>query len=87
VFGCVTASDLEFILLDDAALNVLVDLVEDGQHGDVGLAGAGRGADEKVFVGVVGRLVDQGLDPVQTRHPLEHQLGDLGKQSESKQKG
>lgn len=73
-----SASDLEFILLDDAAgLQMLADLVKDGQHGDVGLAGASWSADEKVFVGAVGRLEHQGLDPVQTLHPLEHQLPDL----------
>lgn len=56
---------------------MLADLVKDGQHGDVGLAGASWSADEKVFVGAVGRLEHQGLDPVQTLHPLEHQLPDL----------
>ena len=76
-----SASDLEFVLLDDApGLQVLVDLVEHGQHGDVGLAGASRSADEQVLVGVVGRLKHDGLDPVQTLHPLEHQLADLSEQ-------
>lgn len=73
-----SVSDLEFILFDDATrLQVLADLVEDGQHGDVGLAGASWGADEKVFVRVVGGLKNQRLDPVQTLHPFEHQLSDL----------
>lgn len=78
-------SNLEFILLDDAArLQMLVDLMKDGQHSDVGLAGASWSADEKVFVGVVGCLKHHGLDPVQTLHPLEHQLPDLSKQSEGR---
>ena len=75
---CVSVSDLEFILLDDTAgLQVLTDLVKDGQHGDVSLAGASRGADQKVFIGVVGCLKHHGLNPVQTLHPFEHQLPDL----------
>ena len=71
--------NLERVLLEDAAgLHVLPDLVEDAEHGDVGLAGTGGRADQQVLVGVVGRLEHDGLDAVQTLHPLEHQLPDLG---------
>jgi len=70
--------NLELVPLDDPArLHVLSDLAQHGQHGDVGLAGAGRSTDEQVLVGVVGRLEHDGLDAVQTLHPLEHQLPDL----------
>lgn len=65
---------------------MLANLMEDGQHGDVGLAGAGWSTDEKVFVGVVGRLKHQGLDPVQTLHALKNQLPDLSKQSEGRKR-
>ena len=85
VFMCVSLLDLEFVLLDDAAwLQVLADLVKNSQHGDVGLAGASWSADQKVFVGVIGRLKDNGLDPVQTLHPLEHQLPDLREENEGR---
>lgn len=76
---------LELVLLDDAAgLQVLPYLMEDGQHGDVGLPGAGGSADEQVFVGVVGRLEDDGLDPVEPLHPSEHQLCDLPRGEEGR---
>ncbi len=76
---------LEFIFLDDAArLQMLADLVQNSQHGDVGLASAGRSTDKKVFICVVGCLEHHGLDPVQTLHPLEHQLPDLHKHSEGR---
>lgn len=69
---------LELVLFDDATwLQVLPDLVEDSQHGDVGLSGASRRTDEKVLVSVVGCLKNNGLDPVQSLHPFEHQLPNL----------
>lgn len=72
------ATHLELVLPDDpSGLQVLPDLVQDGQHGDVGLPGSSGGADEQVLVGVVGRLEDDGLDPVQTLHPSEDQLSHL----------
>lgn len=72
------ASHLELVLPDEATgLQVLPYLMEDGQHGDVGLAGTSGSADEQVLVGVVGRLEHDGLDPVQPLHPFEHQLSDL----------
>ncbi|MEQ2202009.1 hypothetical protein XENOCAPTIV_022250, partial [Xenoophorus captivus] len=75
-------SDLEFILFDDATrLQVLTDLMQDCQHGDVGLASARWSADQKVFIGFVGRLKHYRLDPVQTLHSLEHQLSDLSMES------
>lgn len=81
-------SDLELVLFDDATrLQVLADLVEDRQHGDVGLPRAGGSADEKVLVGVVGRLKHNGLDPVESLHAFEHQLADLrSKESKKKRK-
>ena len=75
---CVCVTYLELVLLDDPpGLQVLVDHMKHGQHGDVGLAGAGGSADQEVLVGVVGRLKHQRLDPVQTLHALKHQLCDL----------
>lgn len=65
--------NLKLVLLDDATrLQVLTDLVKDSQHGNVGLASTRWSADEKVFIGVIGRLKYHGLDPVQTLHALEH---------------
>ena len=43
---------------------MLFELPENGEHGDVGLAGAGGRADEEIFVGLVGGFVDDGLNPV-----------------------
>lgn len=75
---CKCVSDLEFVFLYHTTwLQVLADLMKDSQHGDVGLAGASWSTDQKVFIGVVGRLKHHGLDPVQTLHSLKHQLPDL----------
>lgn len=74
------ASHLEFIFLNDATgLQVLTDFMENGQHGDVGLASTGWSTDEEVLIGVVGRLEHYGLNPVQALHALEHQLPNLWK--------
>ena len=48
--------NLEFVSLDDSILNVVLDLSEDSEHGDVGLAGSGRGRDEKVLTSTVGHV-------------------------------
>lgn len=63
---------------------MLADLMEDSKHGNVSLAGASRSTYKKIFIGVVGRLIHQGLYPVQTLHPFEHKLADLGKQRMNK---
>ena len=47
---------LELISLDNSTLYVILDLPQDGEHGDVGLAGAGRSRDEQVLTGVVGNI-------------------------------
>ena len=47
---------LELISLDDPALYVILDLPQDGEHRDVGLAGTGRSRDEQVLTGVVGNI-------------------------------
>lgn len=57
-----------------AALDVVLDEREEGEHGNVGLAGARGGADEKVLLAVVGRVEDRGLDAVQLLEVLERQL-------------
>lgn len=83
IFVRVSVSDLEIVLLDDASwLQMVADLVQDRQHGDVGLTSAGRSTDEEVFIGVVGRLKHKRLDSVQTLHPLKHQLSNLNKDKE-----
>ncbi len=63
----VTGVHLELVLAleDVAGADELLDLVDDGQHGDVGLAGAGGCADEQVLVGAVGRLEHHRLDAIQ----------------------
>lgn len=80
-------SHLELVLFDDATwLQVLPDLMEDSQHGDVCLSSASRRTDEKVLVSVVGRLKNNGLDPVQSLHAFEHQLPDLRSKKSRKTK-
>lgn len=75
-----SASDLEFIFLNDATrLQVLADFMKDCQHGDVGLPSTSWSTDQKVLVGVVGCLKHYRLNPVQALHPLENQLPDLCK--------
>lgn len=69
---------LKLVLADDSPrLQVLTDLVEDGEHGDVGFASTGGCADEQVFIGVVSCLEHYRLDSVQPFHALEHQLANL----------
>lgn len=76
-------SHLELVLLYDATgLQVLPYFMKDSQHGDVSLASTGRSTNEEVFVGVVGRLKHDGLDPVQALQAFEHQLSDLHKGEE-----
>lgn len=78
-------SHLELVLFDDATwLQVLPDLVEDSQHGNVGLSSASRRTDEKVLVSVVGCLKNDGLDPVQSLHAFEHQLSNLRSKASKK---
>lgn len=56
---------LKLVLADDSPrLQVLTDLVEDGEHGDVGFASTGGCADEQVFIGVVSCLEHYRLDSV-----------------------
>lgn len=62
---------------DSPGLQVLADLVQDGEHGYVGFAGTGGRADEQVFIGVVSCLEHYRLDSVQLLHALEHQLANL----------
>lgn len=79
-------SHLELVLFDDATwLQVLPDLVEDSQHGDVGFSGASRCTDEKILISVVGRLKNNGLNSVQSLHAFEDQLPNL-RSKESKKK-
>lgn len=80
-------SHLELVFFDDATwLQVLPDLMQDSQHGDVGLSSASRCTDEKVLVSVVGRLKNNGLDPVQPLHAFEHQLPNLRSKESKKNK-
>lgn len=78
------ASNLELVLPDEASrLQVLAYFMKDGQHGDVGLASTSGSTDEEVFVGVVGRLKYDGLDPVQALHTFEDQLSNLPRGEEA----
>ena len=56
---------LKLVPLDHSLLDVALDLPEDGQHGNVGLPGSRGRTDEEVFIGVVRRLKDNGLDAVE----------------------
>lgn len=53
-------------------------LVQDGQHGAIGLASAGWCADEHVFGGKERRFADARLNAVEGFHALEGGLGPLG---------
>ena len=57
---------LELIPLDDPSLYVVLDLPQNGEHGDVGLAGTSRSRDEKILTRVVGNIKHYGLDTVQS---------------------
>ena len=57
---------LELISLDDPSLYVVLDLPQDSEHGDVGLAGPSRSRDEEVLTRVVGNIKHYGLDTVQS---------------------
>ena len=70
-------SHLECILLDDSLLNVLLQFMQDSQHGDVGLPGSSWCTNQKVLVAVVGRLKDHRLDAVQIARSLEGNLTNL----------
>lgn len=79
-----TAAYLELVLLDDAAgLQVLAYFMKDSQHGDVGLASTSGSTNKEVFVGVIGRLKHDGLDPVQALHTFEDQLSNLPRGEEA----
>ena len=74
---CVCVCAYLELLADAPRVQVLPYLMQHGQHGDVGLPSPSRSTDQQVLIGVVGRLKHNGLDPVQTSHAFEHQLGDL----------
>ena len=58
-------TDLELVLLDDALRDVLLQLVQYGEHGDVRLASTGRSAHEQVLVALIGSFEDERLDTVE----------------------
>ena len=70
-------SDLELVLLDDALREVLLQLVYDGHHRDVRLAGAGRRADQQVLVGAVRSREHHRLDAIEGRDATKGHLPDL----------
>ena len=55
---------LKLIFLDDSLVDVLLDLVKNGQHGDVCLASSRRRTDQQVLVCFVCRLEHHRLDTV-----------------------
>ena len=56
--------NLEFVSPDDAALHVVLDLPENGEHGDVGLTRTSWGRDEQVFTGVERNVKHNRLDSI-----------------------
>ena len=56
--------NLEFVSPDDAALHVVLDLPENGEHGDVGLPRTSWGRDEQVFAGVERNIKHNRLDSI-----------------------
>ena len=56
---------------------MLVNGIQDGQHGNVRLSGSGRSADEQIVLGLVGFLEDDRLDCIQFLKSLESQLANL----------
>ena len=71
------AIHLEPVLLDDALLYVLLDLPDDGQHGNIGLAGASRRTYQQILIGVVRSIKHNRLNPVQLFGSLEGCLPNL----------
>lgn len=58
---------------------MLPDLVQNGEHGDVGLACTRGSTNKHVLISVICRLKYDGLDPVQSFHIFKHQLPNLEK--------
>ena len=80
----VTVTNLELVRLDDALVDMLLDLVYHRQHRYVRLSRAGRSAHEQVLVTLVGSVEHDRLDTVERLHALERDLTDLRGQGHSK---
>ena len=69
---CILIRHLEGVKVDGTVgATVLPNLVQQRQHGYVGLAGASGGAEQHILCREEGRLVDRALDAVQARHALK----------------
>lgn len=72
-----TEADLELVLFDDPLGDVLLHLVEDGQHCNVCFPGSRRGTDQQVLVCLVGRIIHHGLDTIKGFGILKGKLCNL----------
>ena len=70
-------ADLELVLFDDPLGDVLLHLMEDSQHGNVGFPGSRRGTDQQVLVCLVGRIIHHRLDTIQGFGILKGKLCNL----------
>lgn len=75
---------LKIILFNDTLLNILANYMQDSQHGNVRFAGSSRCTDEHVFICVISRFKNYGLDTVQSFQALEDQLSNLMKEKDRK---